>query len=137
MYIVSCGKRSIGPRTNSLSRRLGGGARRGLHVVALGVGRVVAEDLLGAVDRQQGAELAGLAGQRHAGEDLGGTSRDGRFMTVSAAAMITFWLPVTSASRPRRHAAATSRTSTYPHRFHLRSCGPARTRGTAGTPPGP
>jgi len=39
-------------------------------------------------------------------------SRDGRFMTVSAAAMMTLWLPVVSASRPRRQAAATSLTST-------------------------
>jgi hypothetical protein len=46
------------------------------------------------------------------GNTSASTSRDGRFMTVSAAAMITFWLPVTSADSARRQAAATSRTST-------------------------
>src|SRR5450432_2014547 len=44
-------------------------------------------------------------------------------MTVSAAAMMNASLPLTSAARARRQAAAASRSSMYPHRFHLRAAG--------------
>jgi hypothetical protein len=43
----------------------------GGHVVAPGVGGLEAEDLAGAVDGEQGSELAYVAGQRDTGEDLG------------------------------------------------------------------
>jgi hypothetical protein len=65
---------ACGPLTSHLPRRVTHrphSARCSLQVVAPGVARFEAEHLLGAVDRQQRAELADLAGQRHPGEDLG------------------------------------------------------------------
>jgi hypothetical protein len=57
----------------------------GGHVVAPGVGGLEAEDLAGAVDGQQGAELAYIAGQRDTGEDLP-SSRSALVTATSVAA---------------------------------------------------
>src|SRR5579859_4890728 len=47
------------------------GVGSGVHVVAPGVGGGEAEDFAGAVDGEEGAVLADVAGQLDAGEDLG------------------------------------------------------------------
>lgn len=103
-------------------------------VVLPGVLSLEAEDLPGAVDRRQLAELPDIPRSGTPGNTSASRSAEGRFITVSAAAMMNDEAGPTalaSASNARRQDSATSRWSMQPHRFHLRSSGSSQKGGNS------